>query len=130
VVSDDAADTERLVELARAERMELRKRFLAHAPQEVHGPAVARPGSAPTPTQFAAGGDMTELVAGDPEQVAERVRRLRDLGVNHLLLRFLGEWHGETRWIAEQSMRLFAEHVMPEFNTAETNLGQLIGRAQ
>lgn len=115
VVTEREDDAERLVGLARTERMRLRERFLAHAPEPVHGPAIAKPGSAPTPGQFAAGEDMTDVIAGTPEQVAEQVRRLQDLGVNHLLLRFLGEWHGSTRWISEQSMRLFSEQVMPEF---------------
>ncbi len=55
--------------------MQLRERFLAHAPEPVHGPAIAKPGAAPTPAQFAAGEDMTDVIAGTPEQVAEQVRR-------------------------------------------------------
>jgi alkanesulfonate monooxygenase SsuD/methylene tetrahydromethanopterin reductase-like flavin-dependent oxidoreductase (luciferase family) len=115
VVTEREEDSERLVGLARRERMQLRARFLAHAPEPVHGPAIAKQGAAPTPAQFAAGEDMRDVIAGTPEQVGEHVRRLQDLGVNHLLLRFLGEWHGSTRWISEQSMRLFSEQVMPEF---------------
>jgi alkanesulfonate monooxygenase SsuD/methylene tetrahydromethanopterin reductase-like flavin-dependent oxidoreductase (luciferase family) len=115
VVTEREEDAERLVGLARRERLQLRERFLAHAPEPVHGPAIAKPGAAPTPAQFAAGEDMSNVIAGTPEQVAAQVQRLQDLGVNHLLLRFLGEWHGSTRWISEQSMRLFSEQVMPEF---------------
>jgi hypothetical protein len=40
---------------------------------------------------------------------------MADLGINHLLVRFLGEWTGETRGISENSMRLFAREVMPRF---------------
>jgi hypothetical protein len=29
----------------------------------------------------------------------------------------MGEWHGQTRWIAEQSMRLFSEQLIPAFDT-------------
>jgi alkanesulfonate monooxygenase SsuD/methylene tetrahydromethanopterin reductase-like flavin-dependent oxidoreductase (luciferase family) len=115
VVAERDEDAARLVELAREERMALRRRFLAHAPEPVHGPAITRKGSGPTPAQFAAGDDMTDVIAGSPERVAARVQELEALGVNHLLLRFLGEWHGETRWIAEQSLRLFSERVMTEF---------------
>jgi alkanesulfonate monooxygenase SsuD/methylene tetrahydromethanopterin reductase-like flavin-dependent oxidoreductase (luciferase family) len=129
LVAERDEDVERLVELARSERMELRERFLAHAPEPVHGPAHVAPGATPTPAQFAAGGDMTDVIAGTPEQVAVQVRRLQELGVNHLLLRFLGEWHGETRWIAEQSMRLFSEHVMPEFAGSRRAARKLVGRA-
>jgi alkanesulfonate monooxygenase SsuD/methylene tetrahydromethanopterin reductase-like flavin-dependent oxidoreductase (luciferase family) len=131
IVTERAEDAERLVELARRERMLLRERFLAHAPEPVHGPAIAKPGAAPTPAQFAAGGDMTDVIAGTPEQVADDVRRLQELGVNHLLLRFLGEWHGATRWIAEQSMRLFSEQVMPEFDARDTDDNrELAGRTR
>jgi hypothetical protein len=37
------------------------------------------------------------------------------MGVNHLLVRFLGEWHGETRSLSESAMRLFAKEVAPRF---------------
>jgi pimeloyl-ACP methyl ester carboxylesterase len=85
-------------------------------PTLVHGPAIASGNGGPTPAQFVAGGDMTRVIAGSPETVAGEVQTLAVLGINHLLVRFLGEWHGETRWIAEQSMRLFSEHVMPAFD--------------
>ena len=47
--------------------------------------------------------------------LAERVQKLADLGINHLLVRFLGEWPGQTRWVSEQSMKLFAQEVAPRF---------------
>ena len=58
---------------------------------------------------------MIKVIAGGPQRIAEQITRLQELGVNHLLLRFMGEWHGETRWIAEQSLRLFSEEIIPEF---------------
>jgi alkanesulfonate monooxygenase SsuD/methylene tetrahydromethanopterin reductase-like flavin-dependent oxidoreductase (luciferase family) len=58
---------------------------------------------------------MFETIAGSPDTVAARVQGLVDLGINHLLLRFLGEWTGETRSISEKSMRLFSREVMPRF---------------
>ena len=48
-----------------------------------------------------------------PEMVAAQLRELQELGVNHVLLRFLGQWNGESKWIAQQSMKLFSEQVMP-----------------
>jgi alkanesulfonate monooxygenase SsuD/methylene tetrahydromethanopterin reductase-like flavin-dependent oxidoreductase (luciferase family) len=58
---------------------------------------------------------MWETIAGSPETVAARVQGLVNLGINHLLIRFLGEWTGETRAISEKSMRLFSREVMPRF---------------
>ena len=52
---------------------------------------------------------------GNPDTVAKAIRQLSDWGVNHLLLRFLGEWSGNTKGIAERSMRLFHDEVMPQF---------------
>jgi alkanesulfonate monooxygenase SsuD/methylene tetrahydromethanopterin reductase-like flavin-dependent oxidoreductase (luciferase family) len=95
VLAEDEAELPRLVEAARAER----------AAQRAKLPDGAR--------QVAAGGP--KIVAGTPEQIAEQVDLLHGLGIEHLLVRFLGEWHGQTRWIAERSMRLFAEQVAPRF---------------
>jgi alkanesulfonate monooxygenase SsuD/methylene tetrahydromethanopterin reductase-like flavin-dependent oxidoreductase (luciferase family) len=64
---------------------------------------------------FAAGGDMMDSIVGNPETVARKVQELVDLGINHLLLRFVGEWTGETRWISETSMNLFAQEIAPKF---------------
>jgi hypothetical protein len=43
------------------------------------------------------------------------VQELVDIGINHLLVRFIGDWTATTRPIAESSMRLFAREVMPRF---------------
>ena len=67
---------------------------------------------------FAAGGDMSDIIAGSPETVAAKVQALSDLGINHLLVRFLGEWTGETRYISENSMRLFSREIIPQFTQA------------
>jgi alkanesulfonate monooxygenase SsuD/methylene tetrahydromethanopterin reductase-like flavin-dependent oxidoreductase (luciferase family) len=95
VISDDEAELPGLIEAAQAEREALRAKL----------PGGAR--------QVAAGGPA--IVSGTPDQIAEKVRGLRSLGIEHLLVRFLGEWHGQTRWIAERSMRLFSEQVIPRF---------------
>ena len=44
-----------------------------------------------------------------------RCRSSLEVGINHLLVRFLGEWPGKTRGISEDSMRLFAREVLPRF---------------
>jgi hypothetical protein len=56
------------------------------------------------------------VISGTPEQIADKLFYLHKLGIEHLLVRFMGEWHGQTRWIAEQSMRLFSEQLIPEFD--------------
>ena len=58
---------------------------------------------------------MMDSIVGNPDTVARRVQDLVDMGVNHLLLRFVGEWTGETRWISETSMKLFALEIAPKF---------------
>jgi alkanesulfonate monooxygenase SsuD/methylene tetrahydromethanopterin reductase-like flavin-dependent oxidoreductase (luciferase family) len=52
---------------------------------------------------------------GSPDTVARRIQQLSDWGINHLLLRFMGEWSGQTKAVAENSMRLFNKEVMPRF---------------
>jgi alkanesulfonate monooxygenase SsuD/methylene tetrahydromethanopterin reductase-like flavin-dependent oxidoreductase (luciferase family) len=99
---------------AKAERMAIRRRFIEeHGP--VRGPAVHAAGAAPKTDGFASGDDMRETIAGSPETVAAHVQALVDLGINHLLIRFLGEWAGATRSVSETSMRLFAREVIPRF---------------
>ena len=90
-----STEPEGLIEAARAEHAVLRAKL----------PGAVR--------QVAAGGP--NLISGTPEQIAEQVQGLHEGGIQHLLTRFLGEWHGETRPIAERSMRLFAEQVIPRF---------------
>ncbi len=102
-------------EKAQAEHMAIRQRFVAgNGPLE--GPVSHRKTSGQTvAAAFAAGGDMRNTIAGSPETVAKKVQHLVDVGLNHLLVRFLGEWTGETRDISETSMRLFASEVIPRF---------------
>lgn len=103
VVAERDEDAAGLVKLARAEQAELRNRFLTQTGQPVLGPD-----------------DTIPAIAGGPETIAEHVRDLHEKGVNHLLVRFLGEWHASTRWISEQSMQLFSEQVIPLFERART----------
>lgn len=114
VVAETDAEAQRRAGLARAEHLAMRNKYIAaHGP--IHGPVVHKKAGESTPNAYAAGGDMHELIAGTPETVAAKLQELADLGINHLLVRFLGEWPGETRAISEDSMRLFAREVMPRF---------------
>jgi alkanesulfonate monooxygenase SsuD/methylene tetrahydromethanopterin reductase-like flavin-dependent oxidoreductase (luciferase family) len=128
VVADSDEDAARLVGQARAERMELRERFLRRSDAPLHGPTSVNGNGRSSASQFAAGGDMSRVIAGSPDTVADEVQKVAALGINHLLVRFLGEWHGETCWIFEQSMQLFAERVMPLFRGAGHE--QLAGRTR
>ncbi|MCD6075631.1 MAG: luciferase-like monooxygenase, partial [Rhodospirillales bacterium] len=114
VVADTDAEAQRRLDLARAERTAMRKRYSEqHGP--LHGP-LSRARSGPSSASaFTAGGDMMDSIVGNPETVTRKVQELVDLGINHLLLRFVGEWTGETRWISEDSMNLFAQEIAPKF---------------
>lgn len=114
VVANTDEEAQALAAEARAEHLAFRDAYVAkNGP--MHGPVVKPKKEADNKAAYAAGGDMIELIAGTPDTVAARVQALADLGINHLLLRFLGEWPGKTRYISEQSMKLFAEHVAPRF---------------
>ncbi len=114
VVADTDEEAEANAEKARAEALTVRQRFVERfGPME--GPVAQRKAGESTAEAYAKGGDMMRTIAGNPDTVAKRVQRLADLGINHLLVRFLGEWTGETRGISENSMRLFAREVLPRF---------------
>jgi alkanesulfonate monooxygenase SsuD/methylene tetrahydromethanopterin reductase-like flavin-dependent oxidoreductase (luciferase family) len=114
VVADTDAEAQRRAEQARAEHLAMRKTYNQRY-GAILGPAVARRPGQGHAAAYAAGGDMANIIAGSPDTVARQVKELRALGINHLLVRFLGEWPGETRGISEQSMRLFAREVLPRF---------------
>jgi alkanesulfonate monooxygenase SsuD/methylene tetrahydromethanopterin reductase-like flavin-dependent oxidoreductase (luciferase family) len=114
-----------LAEQAGAERRAFRDRFVANNRgfESIRG-GLREIRNPDTSASFAAAKEVVTAesrfeakpaICGSPETVAAEVQKMAALGVNHMLLRFMGEWHGETRSIAEQSMRLFAEHVMPLF---------------
>jgi alkanesulfonate monooxygenase SsuD/methylene tetrahydromethanopterin reductase-like flavin-dependent oxidoreductase (luciferase family) len=114
VVAPTDAQARANAEKARAEHLAMRARFVERfGPLE--GPVMQRQTGQSTAAAYAAGADMFGTIAGSPDTVAAKVQQLVDLGINHLLVRFLGEWTGETRWISEASMRLFAREVMPRF---------------
>jgi alkanesulfonate monooxygenase SsuD/methylene tetrahydromethanopterin reductase-like flavin-dependent oxidoreductase (luciferase family) len=118
VVADTDEEAQRRAEKAKAEHLAMRNAYNEKY-EAVVGPVVNRhghAGAAPNAAAaYAAGGDMREMIAGTPDTVAKKVQKLADLGINHLLIRFMGEWTGETGQISEDSMRLFAKEVMPRF---------------
>lgn len=114
VVADTDAEAVAGAARAKAEHLAMREAYSA-AYGPIIGPVVARNPGASAAATYAAGGDMHNLIAGNPDTVARQVQALADLGINHLLVRFLGEWPGETRDVSENSMRLFAREVMPRF---------------
>jgi alkanesulfonate monooxygenase SsuD/methylene tetrahydromethanopterin reductase-like flavin-dependent oxidoreductase (luciferase family) len=114
VVADTDAEAEKRAAEAKAEHLTLRNAYVAaHGP--LRGPVVNPTAGQSAASAYAAGGDMRETIAGNPDTVAAKVQELVDLGINHLLVRFMGEWTGETRHISEQSMLLFAREIMPRF---------------
>jgi alkanesulfonate monooxygenase SsuD/methylene tetrahydromethanopterin reductase-like flavin-dependent oxidoreductase (luciferase family) len=114
VVADTDAQAEANVEAARAEQLAIRERFVAqYGP--IDGPVLYRKPGETTAAAFAAGGDMWGAIAGNPDTVAKKVQELVDVGINHVLLRFIGEWTAQTRHIAETSMRLFSREIMPRY---------------
>lgn len=114
VVADTDAEAIARAEEAKAESMTIRRGYVERA-GPLEGPLSSNSKPQDTANAFAAGGDMGNTIAGSPDTVAARVQELSNLGINHLLVRFLGEWTGETRHVSETSMRLFANEIIPRF---------------
>lgn len=114
VVADTDEEAQRRAAQAKAEHLAMRKHYNERY-GAILGPVVARRPGQGHAAAYAAGGDMANIIAGNPDTVAARVQELANIGINHLLVRFLGEWPGETRSISESSMRLFAHEVIPRF---------------
>lgn len=53
------------------------------------------------------------FVIGSPDEVAQRIAALRDLGFNHIIFRPF--WCGMPAELSRRSVRLFAEEVIPRF---------------
>jgi alkanesulfonate monooxygenase SsuD/methylene tetrahydromethanopterin reductase-like flavin-dependent oxidoreductase (luciferase family) len=117
VVAEPDAEARDREKLAHAEQMAIRTRYIKRH-GKIDGPVIKPTAGKSTAEAYAAGGDMSDTVAGSPETIAARVQELAEIGINHLHLRFIGEWAGETRHICEASARLFANEVMPRFNRA------------
>jgi alkanesulfonate monooxygenase SsuD/methylene tetrahydromethanopterin reductase-like flavin-dependent oxidoreductase (luciferase family) len=99
---------------AQAETMAIRTRYIERH-GALDGPVIKPKAGQSTAAGYARGDDMKATIAGTPEMIAAKVQQLADAGINHLLVRFLGEWDGETRYICEESAELFAREVMPHF---------------
>lgn len=116
VVADTDAEAKRLEKEAQAEMMEIRQRFINKF-GKIDGPVIRpKPGES-TADAYARGGDMIETYAGSPATIAQKVKEHADMGINHILVRFIGEWTGRTRHIFENSVKLFAKDVMPQFKS-------------
>ncbi len=113
VVAETDARAKANAEIAVAEQAEVRQRFIDRfGPM---APIVRREAGQAESTTKAVGPDAMETIAGSPATVAARVAELCEMGINHLMVRFLGEWTGRTRWVSEESMRHFSRDVMPQF---------------
>jgi alkanesulfonate monooxygenase SsuD/methylene tetrahydromethanopterin reductase-like flavin-dependent oxidoreductase (luciferase family) len=103
--------------LSRAETMAIRTSYVQRH-GKMDGPAM-KAAPAQRADEYAKGGDMKMTIAGTPDSVAAKVQQLADMGINHLHLRFLGEWDGETRFVFKESAELFAKEVLPRFVDAQ-----------
>jgi alkanesulfonate monooxygenase SsuD/methylene tetrahydromethanopterin reductase-like flavin-dependent oxidoreductase (luciferase family) len=117
VVAETDAEARDREKLAHAEQMAIRTRYVKRH-GKIDGPVIKPTAGKSTAEAYAAGGDMLDTVAGSPDTIAAKVQELAEIGINHLHLRFIGEWAGETRHICEASAALFANEVMPRFNRA------------
>jgi alkanesulfonate monooxygenase SsuD/methylene tetrahydromethanopterin reductase-like flavin-dependent oxidoreductase (luciferase family) len=113
-VADTDEEAHAREKMARAETMAIRTNYVQRH-GKMDGPAMK-----PLPGQsradaYAKGGDMKATIAGNPDTIAAKVQQLADMCINHLHLRFFGEWDGETRHICKTSAELFAKEVLPRF---------------
>jgi len=117
-LADTDAEAQARAERARAERAAFRDIFTERNRRLASAIPIAEElgGRSPGQSEAASRPEATGAeVIGNPDTVAARIQELSDWGVSHLLLRFMGEWSGTTKGIAEESMRLFNEEVMPRF---------------
>jgi alkanesulfonate monooxygenase SsuD/methylene tetrahydromethanopterin reductase-like flavin-dependent oxidoreductase (luciferase family) len=113
VVADSDAEAQASADLARDEKALFLESFVRRNARLALGSEVkAEIGDSASRLRAVMGGGQ---LVGTPDTVAAGIRRIADLGLNHLLLRFMGEWTGETRPIVEKSMRLFGQEVLPRF---------------
>ncbi len=105
---EEALDREKI---ARAETMAIRTSYVQRTARWM-GRRWSDTGTVDR-RRYSKGGDMKATIAGTPDTIAAKVQQLADMGINHLHLRFLGEWDGETRHICKKSAELFAKEVLP-----------------
>jgi len=114
LIADGDAQAEADAERAKAERLAERERFFRKHQRGILGPVA----DVLTSDAFRNGSDLSHTIAGSPDTVAARVQEVADLGINHLMVRFLGEWLGRTRGLLERSLQLFADEIAPRFAQA------------
>ncbi len=125
LVADTDEQAEAAAAEAKSERLAERERFFQKYRRGILGPVAG----VLTSDAFRSGADLSHTIAGSPDTVAAEVQRLVDLGVNHLIVRFLGEWLGKTRGLLERSLELFAEEVAPRFADIPPLTGPLVVEA-
>lgn len=113
-VADTDEEAKAREKVAQAEQMAIRQQYLARYGR-LDGPVMKPTAGKSTAEAYAKGGDMMASVAGSPDTVAAKIQELVDVGINHLHLRFIGEWAGNTRQTAKESAELFAREIMPRF---------------
>jgi alkanesulfonate monooxygenase SsuD/methylene tetrahydromethanopterin reductase-like flavin-dependent oxidoreductase (luciferase family) len=114
VVADTDEEAFARAAQAKADSLAIRRAYVQNS-GPLDGPLSSNTSKRESAAAFAAGGDMSGIIAGSPDTVAAHVQDLANHGINHLLVRFLGEWTGATRHISETSMRLFAGEIIPRF---------------
>lgn len=114
VVADTDEKAREHAELAQAEQIAIRRDYVARF-GKIDGPVMRPKAGESTAAEYVAGGDMKGILAGSPDTIAAELQKVADLGINHLMLRFVGEWAGETRHVSETSLKLFSKEVMPRF---------------
>jgi alkanesulfonate monooxygenase SsuD/methylene tetrahydromethanopterin reductase-like flavin-dependent oxidoreductase (luciferase family) len=114
VVADTDEEAVARAAQAKADSLAIRRAYVQNS-GPLDGPLSSNTSKRESAAAFAAGGDMSGIIAGSPDTVAAHVQDLANHGINHLLVRFLGEWTGATRHISETSMRLFANEIIPRF---------------
>jgi alkanesulfonate monooxygenase SsuD/methylene tetrahydromethanopterin reductase-like flavin-dependent oxidoreductase (luciferase family) len=114
VVADTDEEAQRRARAAQAEQMAIRRRYI-QAFGKMDGPVARRQPGESNADAYAAGGDMKGTIAGSPDTVAAEIQKLVAVGINHLMVRFLGEWAGETRSVCETSLQLFSREIIPRF---------------
>ncbi len=114
VVAETEEQAHAKAEEAKAEAVAIRQRYTDKY-GSIQGPVMHRKPEQSVAAAFTQGGDMSGAIVGTPDQISEKLQQLVDIGFNHVIVRFMGEWTGATRHISEESMRLFAREVMPRF---------------
>jgi alkanesulfonate monooxygenase SsuD/methylene tetrahydromethanopterin reductase-like flavin-dependent oxidoreductase (luciferase family) len=113
-VADTDEEAKAREKVAQAEQMAMRQQYIARHGR-LDGPVMKPTAGKSTADAYAKGGDMKASIAGSPETIAAKIHELVELGINHVHLRFIGEYAGKSRQTMIDSAELFAREVMPRF---------------